>query len=92
MSKTSEEFVGIWYGILNHTVMSISGGISYGDNVPNECQHRPLSSECDKGWLKGAIPPHDALIKIVTLENTLLSKLQHTSGAQQSWRTSRTSY
>lgn len=52
-------------------------GISYGDNVPNECQHRPLSSECDKGWLKGAIPPHDALIKIVTLENTLLSKLQN---------------
>lgn len=39
--------------------------ISYGDNVPNECQHGQLSSKRDKGWLKGATPPHDALIKIV---------------------------
>lgn len=39
--------------------------ISYGDNVPNECQHGPLSSERDKGWLKGATPPYNTLIKIV---------------------------
>lgn len=42
----------------------------------HECQHGPLSSERDKGWLKGATPPHDALIKIVMDKRLLLSPLQ----------------
>lgn len=69
-------FQGIWYGILHHTVNEHQWMISYGDNVPNECQHGPLSSERDKGWLKGATPPHDALIKIV-MDKHLLRKIPY---------------
>lgn len=76
ISKTTEEFVGIWYGILHHTVNEHQWMISYDDNVPNECQHGPLSSERDKGWLKGATPPHDALIKIV-MDKHLLRKIPY---------------
>lgn len=48
---------------MHHTVNEHQWIIFNGDNVKYECQHRPLSFERGKGWLKGATPPHDALIK-----------------------------
>ena len=50
--------------------------IAYSDTAGNECKHGPLSSEREKGWLTGATPPHDALIKIV-MDKRFLRKIPY---------------
>ncbi|VDI48769.1 Hypothetical predicted protein, partial [Mytilus galloprovincialis] len=63
ISTTEQEFIHQWM-------------IAYSDTAGNECKHGPLSSEREKGWLTGATPPHDALIKIV-MDKRFLRKIPY---------------
>ncbi|XP_076084720.1 uncharacterized protein LOC143055456 [Mytilus galloprovincialis] len=76
ISTTEQEFIGSWFGIMHHTVNKHQWMIAYSDTAGNECKHGPLSSEREKGWLTGATPPHDALIKIV-MDKRFLRKIPY---------------
>ncbi|XP_071950042.1 uncharacterized protein [Antedon mediterranea] len=75
-SKTYDEFLGIWCGILHHVVDEHQWALSYSDVGTASCSHGPLESERQKGWMTKGHPAHNALRKIV-LNNRFLKKIPY---------------
>lgn len=67
-------FQGMWIGVLHHVVDEHEWIFAY--STSNKCEHGPLSSERDKGWLKKDSPAHCALRDIV-LNKRLINNIPH---------------
>lgn len=76
VSKSVDEFLGIWFGMVQHVTNEHSWILSYTDSGANECRHGPLLTPRDKGWLKPGSPPHVALRDIV-MNKRLIQKIPY---------------
>ncbi|CAC5421377.1 unnamed protein product [Mytilus coruscus] len=65
VSKSIQEFMGVWCGMIHHVVNEHEWSISYTDDGTYSCKQGPLCEVKEKGWLKAGSPAHDAAIGIV---------------------------
>lgn len=71
---TKEDFVGMWIGVLHHVVNVHSWILPYSSS--NKCEHGPLTSAREKGWLEKDSPAHVSLRSIV-LDKRLLNNIPY---------------
>nr|XP_022344857.1 uncharacterized protein LOC111137607 isoform X2 [Crassostrea virginica] len=74
ISSSIEDFKGTWIGVLHHVVNVHEWILSYSST--NKCDHGPLTSEREKGWLERDSPAHVALRHIV-LDKRLLNNIPY---------------
>lgn len=65
---------GTWIGVLHHVVNVHEWVLPYSST--NRCEHGPLTSEREKGWLERDSPAHVALRHIV-LDKRLLNNIPY---------------
>lgn len=74
ISSSVEDFKGTWIGVLHHVVNVHEWVLPYSST--NRCEHGPLTSEREKGWLERDSPAHVALRHIV-LDKRLLNNIPY---------------
>ncbi|XP_071141350.1 uncharacterized protein [Mytilus edulis] len=76
VSKSIQEFMGVWCGMIHHVVNEHEWSMSYTDDGTYACKHGPLCAEREKGWLKAGSPAHDAAIGIV-MDKRFIKKIPY---------------
>ncbi|KAK3085827.1 hypothetical protein FSP39_009247 [Pinctada imbricata] len=75
---TTEEFLGMWYGVLHHVVDEHEWVLPYCSAISNRCHHGDLIRDANevKEWLKKGSAPHEALRHIV-MDKRLVNQVHH---------------